>query len=148
VRCFYEHAPFPNYPPRDSLTWLRARAERSEFARLVDRAIPGDALVLEIGCGTGQMRLYLARAHRVVIGTDLSRSSLELGAAAARRFQLDQVQFIETDLHRPGLREGSFDVVYSSGVLHHTPISLQELRLLRIRVPHSPASCNWHGRAG
>ena len=28
---------------------------------------------------------------------------------------------METDLRRPGLRKGSFDVVYSSGVLHHTP---------------------------
>jgi SAM-dependent methyltransferase len=121
VRRFYEQAPFPDYPARDSLSWLRARAERSEFASLIDRAIPGDARVLEIGCGTGQMSLYLARARRVVIGADLTRASLELGAAAARRFELDQVQFIETDLHRPGLREGSFDVVYSSGVLHHTP---------------------------
>ncbi|HEY8130948.1 MAG TPA: 2-polyprenyl-3-methyl-5-hydroxy-6-metoxy-1,4-benzoquinol methylase, partial [Thermoanaerobaculia bacterium] len=43
VRRFYECAPFPGYPPRDSLEWLRARAERSEFARLLDRAIPGDA---------------------------------------------------------------------------------------------------------
>lgn len=121
VRCFYEDAPFPDYPLRAGLSWLRTRAERSEFARLVDQAISGDARVLEIGCGTGQMSLYLARAHRVVIGADLARASLELGAAAARRFELDQVQFIETDLHRPGLREGSFDVVYSSGVLHHTP---------------------------
>lgn len=121
VRSFYEHAPFPNYPLHDSLGWLRARAERSEFARLIDRAIPCDARVLEIGCGTGQMSLYLASGHRLVIGADLTRASLELGAAAARRFKIDQVQFIETDLHRPGLRKGSFDVVYSSGVLHHTP---------------------------
>jgi SAM-dependent methyltransferase len=121
VRRFYEHAPFPGYPPRDSLTWLRARAERSEFARLLDKAIPGDARILEIGCGTGQMSLYLARADRVVFGADLTRGSLLLGAAAARRFGLDRVQFIETDLHRPGLRGGSFDVVYSSGVVHHTP---------------------------
>src|ERR1700687_5058240 len=121
VRRFYEHAPFPGYPPSDSLAWLRARAERSEFARLLDHAIPGDARILEIGCGTGQMSLYLARANRVVIGADLTRGSLLLGAAAARRFGLDRVQFIETDLHRPGLRAGSFDVVYSSGVLHHTP---------------------------
>ena len=40
VRRFYEHAPFPGYPPRDSLQALRARAERSAFARLLDRAIP------------------------------------------------------------------------------------------------------------
>lgn len=121
VRRFYEQAPFPNYPPRDDLSWLRARAERSEFARLMDRAVPGDARLLEIGCGTGQMSLYLARASRVVIGADLARASLRLGAAAAQRFQLDRILFIETDLHHPGLREGSFDVVYASGVLHHTP---------------------------
>jgi SAM-dependent methyltransferase len=121
VRRFYEQAPFPNYPPRDSLEWLRARAERSEFVRLLDRAIPDDARILDLGCGTGQMSLYLARGRRVVIGADLTRASLRLGAAAARRFRLDRVQFVETDLQRPGLRKGSFDVVYSSGVLHHTP---------------------------
>lgn len=121
VRSFYQRAPFPNYPERDSLNWLRARAERSEFVRLIDRAIPYNARILEIGCGTGQMSLYLASGHRLVIGADLTRASLELGAAAARRFKIEQVQFIETDLHRPGLRKGSFDVVYSSGVLHHTP---------------------------
>ena len=27
----------------------------------------------------------------------------------------------ETDLHGPGLRVGSLDVVYCSGVLHHAP---------------------------
>jgi SAM-dependent methyltransferase len=121
VRRFYERAPFPSYPPRDSLAWLRARAERSEFARLLDRAIPGDARILEIGCGTGQMSLYLARADRLVIGVDLTRASLRLGAAAARRFGLDRVQFVETDLHHPGLKLGAFDVIYASGVLHHTP---------------------------
>jgi SAM-dependent methyltransferase len=57
----------------------------------------------------------------VIIGADLTRASLVLGAAAARRFGLDRVQFVETDLRRPGLRVGSFDVVYASGVLHHTP---------------------------
>jgi SAM-dependent methyltransferase len=121
VRRFYQQAPFPGYPPRDSLSSLRARAGRSEFARLLDQAIPGDARILEIGCGTGQMSLYLARADRVVIGADMTRVALRLGAAAAKRFGLERVQFIETDLHRPGLRPCSFDVVYSSGVLHHTP---------------------------
>jgi SAM-dependent methyltransferase len=121
VRDFYEDTPFPDYPPRASLAWLRARADRSEFAHLIDRAIPGDARILEVGCGTGQMSLYLARACRVIIGADLARAPLELGMAAARRFQLHQVLFVQTDLHRPALRKGAFDVLYTSGVLHHTP---------------------------
>jgi len=121
VRQFYERAPFPGYPPRDSLASLRARAGRSEFARLLDQAIPADARIVEIGCGTGQMSLYLSNANRVVIAADLTRGSLLLGAAAALRFGLERVRFIETDLRHCGLRTGSFDVVYSSGVLHHTP---------------------------
>jgi SAM-dependent methyltransferase len=121
VREFYERTPFPGYPPRDSLHALRARAGQSEFARLMDQAIPGDARIVEMGCGTGQMCLYLQRADRIVIGADLTRASLRLGAAAARRFGIERVQFVETDLRQPGLRAGAFDVVYSAGVLHHTP---------------------------
>ena len=121
VRSFYDYAPFPGYPPRDSLEWLRARAERSDFARLLDNAIPDDARIVEVGCGTGQTSLYLARGQRLIVGADLTRRSLELGAAAAGRFGTTRVQFVETDLRRPGLREGAFDVVYTSGVLHHTP---------------------------
>ena len=121
VRTFYEHAPFPGYPPRDSLSALRARAERSTFARLLDRAIPGDACIVEVGCGTGQMCLYLAHADRTVVGADLTRASLQLGASAAQRFGLDRVRFVETDLRTPGLKAGAFDVVYSAGVIHHTP---------------------------
>src|SRR5207302_9875759 len=121
VRKFYEQTPFPAYPPRDSHAWLRARAGRSEFARLLDRAIPGDARVLELGCGTGQMSLFLATADRLVVGADLAPASLDLAEAARRPSGVDRAVFVETDLRAPGLRRGAFDVVYSSGVLHHTP---------------------------
>jgi SAM-dependent methyltransferase len=120
VRRFYEAAPFPGYPPRDNLQALRARADRNPFVRLLDEAIASDARVVEVGCGTGQMCLYLARADRVVVGLDLSRAALRLGAEAARRFGVDRVRFVESDLRDPGVRAGAFDVVYSSGVLHHT----------------------------
>ena len=121
VRRFYERTPFPGYATRDALSAFRTRAEKNDFVRLLDRAIAGDARIVEVGCGTGQMCLYLARGDRVVIGADLSRASLLLGAAAARRFGLDGVQFVETDLQRSALKAASFDIVYSSGVLHHTP---------------------------
>ena len=67
------------------------------------------------------MSLFLATGDRLVVGADLTRASLELAVAAARRFGLERVRFVETDLRRPGLRAGAFDVVYCSGVLHHTP---------------------------
>jgi len=43
VRTFYSRSPFPNYPPNDTLSGLRGRAARSEFARLLEQAVPGDA---------------------------------------------------------------------------------------------------------
>ncbi|HEY6816097.1 MAG TPA: methyltransferase domain-containing protein [Croceibacterium sp.] len=121
VRRFYNHAPFPGYPPNDSLTWLRTRAERSAFARLLDASIPGDATIAEVGCGTGQTSLYLARADRTVVGLDLSRGALALGASAARRYGVERVSFVECDLARLPLQDDAFDIVYCSGVLHHTP---------------------------
>ena len=121
IRGFYSAAPFPGYPPQDSSSALRLRAARSEFARLLNQAIAPDALVLEVGCGTGQMCLFLGTGDRLVVGADLTRASLELGVAAARRFGVRRVRFVETDLRQPGLRPGAFDVVYCSGVLHHTP---------------------------
>ena len=120
VRAFYTIAPFPGYPPTESLSSLRRKAERSDLARLLDHAIPGDATVVELGCGTGQMSLFLARADRRVFACDMTRASLELGREAATRFGVSQIQFVETDLRSPGLREKAFDVVYTSGVLHHT----------------------------
>src|SRR5260221_519451 len=121
VREFYSAPPFPAYPGSDSLSALRRRAERSAFARLLDQAIPPGARVLEMGCGTGQMSLFLAGAERVVVGADLTRASLELAEAARRRYAIDEVRFVETDLRKPGLRARAFDVGISSGGLHHTP---------------------------
>ena len=103
------------------MTWLRARAGRSDFARLLDGSIPGDARIVEIGCGTGQMSLFLARADRQVLALDLSREALKLGADAARRYGIGGIGFVEADLTRLPLKPGAFDLVYSSGVLHHTP---------------------------
>jgi SAM-dependent methyltransferase len=128
VRAFYDRAPFPGYPPHDNLAAFRAAAERNRFAQLLDRAIAPDALIAEVGCGTGQMSLFLARGDRTVIAADLSRASLQLGAAAALRYGVERVLFLESDLHRPGLRPGAFDVVYCSGVLHHTPDSRRAFR--------------------
>src|SRR5580698_2218992 len=121
VRRFYSEAPFPSYGARDTLATLRLRAERSPLARLLDEAIADDARVLDLGCGTGQMTIFLANGKRLVVGADLTRASLALAADAARRFGVERALFVETDLRRPGLAEGRFDVVLSLGVLHHTP---------------------------
>ena len=120
VRDFYDQAPFPGYPSNLSLDWLRARASRSPFPAMLDQAIAADARIVEIGCGTGAMSLYLCRANRLVVGADISRNALRIASGAARRCGIGNVQFVETDIASLGLRHEAFDLVYSSGVLHHT----------------------------
>ncbi|HEY7291590.1 MAG TPA: class I SAM-dependent methyltransferase [Vicinamibacterales bacterium] len=134
MRRFYERTPFPGYPARDSFESFRARADRNAFAKLLDESIAADARIVDVGCGTGQMTLYLSRADRIVIGADLTRASLRLAADAAQRFGVRQVQFVETDLEQPALRTGAFDVVYTSGVLHHTPNPLAAFRRVAMLV--------------
>ena len=76
--------------------------------------------LLEIGCGLGTDLLQFARAGAVVTGVDLTPASVEL---VRKRFVLEGVpcnaQVADAE-HLP-FEDNSFDVVYSFGVLHHTP---------------------------
>src|SRR5439155_25922121 len=55
VKAFYEETPFPNYDEHDSVRSLIEKARRGRYARALDAAIPYNATVLEVGCGTGQL---------------------------------------------------------------------------------------------
>jgi SAM-dependent methyltransferase len=77
------------------------------------------ATILDAGCGMGRYLRVAAEAGANVVGLDLSESTLaarELTADVA-----DRVLVLRGDLLRPPLAEGSFDQVYSIGVLDHTP---------------------------
>lgn len=120
IRQFYEQHPFPDYDDFDSLGSLMDKARRGVFARLLDEQIPFGARVLEAGCGTGQLSSFLGIAHRTVLGTDLSLSSLRLAQEFRDRHNLERVFFLQMNLFRPVFAENSFDVVICNGVLHHT----------------------------
>ena len=107
VRRFYTEAPFPSYGARDTLASLRLRAERSPLARLLDEAIPQDARVLDLGCGTGQMTIFLANGKRRVVGADLTRASLALarGRGAPVRRGADALRGDRSAT--PGFRRGA-----------------------------------------
>lgn len=79
-----------------------------------------DATLLEIGCGMGTDLLQFARGGARCVGIDLTPRSVEI---TRRRFALygaDAFLMISDGEHLP-FRSESFDVVYSNGVLHHTP---------------------------
>ncbi len=80
--------------------------------------------VLEIGCGIGTDTINFARHGARVTAVDLSEKSLEMARRRAEVYGLaDSIQF----LHRSGealtgvLPAEPYDLVYSFGVIHHTP---------------------------
>ena len=120
VKAFYEETPFPNYDEFDSVASLAGKARQGMFARLLDEQVPPATRILEVGCGTGQMSNFLSIANRNVFATDICVNSLRLGRDFARRQQLGRVRFVQMNLFRPVFKPGSFHLVISNGVLHHT----------------------------
>ncbi|MCX6071871.1 MAG: methyltransferase domain-containing protein [Chloroflexi bacterium] len=130
VRTFYEGTPFPNYDDFDSVGSLREKARQGLFAHLLDEQVPLGARVLECGCGTAQLSLFLGIAPRTVFGTDVCVNSLRLGQAFKERHGLSGVHLLQMNLFRPVFRPGSFDLVICNGVLHHTPDPLLGLKTI------------------
>ncbi|WP_156425073.1 methyltransferase domain-containing protein [Mycobacterium sp. GA-1285] len=119
IKAFYEENPFPNYDDFDNVGSLIDKARKAVFAKLLDDQIPYRARVIECGCGTGQLTNFLA-IRRTVIGTDLCLNSLKMATAFKQQNDLKRAHFLQMNLFRPAFKPGTFDLVISNGVLHHT----------------------------
>lgn len=109
---------------------------------MVEPHIPGFAdhgkwagrRVLEIGCGLGTDTMNFARAGARVTAVDLSSASLALARRRAEVYGLqDRVEFVEADAERLSefVAPAEYDLVYSFGVIHHTPHPERVLEQIR-----------------
>jgi ubiquinone/menaquinone biosynthesis C-methylase UbiE len=78
--------------------------------------------VLEVGCGLGTDATNFARAGADYTGVELSEASLSLARKRFETFALSG-QFLVCNAEQLSLSlpRNSFDLVYSFGVIHHTP---------------------------
>ena len=121
VKAFYEETPFPNYDDLNSRESLARKAKLSQFAAMLDQQLPSGAIVLEAGCGTGQLTNFLGMSwQRRVFGGDICLNSLRLAKNFRDRFRIENAAFLQMNLFRPPFRDESIDVIISNGVLHHT----------------------------
>ena len=79
-----------------------------------------DLKVLEIGCGLGTDGAQFAQAGADYTGVDLTDAAIELAKGRFEIFNLPG-KFQTPDAERLDFENDSFDLVYSHGVLHHTP---------------------------
>jgi len=78
------------------------------------------ARLLEVGCGMGTDLLQFARGGAKVTGVDLTPRSIEISRQHLAVYG-ERGDFAISDGENLPFADESFDVVYSNGVLHHTP---------------------------
>lgn len=117
----------------DALTQLRNQAAVryelepyiARFARFEEGA---NRRVLEIGVGMGADHREWARHHpRQLVGLDMTRRALDHTRARLRAEGV-RPALLHGDAEHLPFRSESFDLVYSWGVLHHTPETPQAIR--------------------
>lgn len=91
------------------------------------------AVALNVGCGAGEEAVILARGGATCIAMDITAPAAEITGSLLGR--LGQGAGIQGDARFLPLKNESVDLVYSSGVLHHSadvPKSISEIhRVLR-----------------
>jgi 2-polyprenyl-3-methyl-5-hydroxy-6-metoxy-1,4-benzoquinol methylase len=82
--------------------------------------LPGK-LVLDAGCGNGQLTRAIASAGAYVVGID-KQAHLPNGD--------DRCQFVQCDFDDPPFWKESFDIIIANGSIHHTKNTFQSFQAL------------------
>jgi len=86
------------------------------LAAVLDEGVRGPK-VLDVGCGTGDLAIALARRGLEVTAVDISRVAIDMARAKAAREGLS-VHFEVQDATDLSLPSAPFDSVFDSGLLH------------------------------
>lgn len=104
-------------------TWgitLEERFERFLYENEIEESQIKDKLILDAGCGNGTHTENIANHGGLIVGIDYSTSVY----IAEKRRKNENVLFVRGDLQNPPFPMETFDIVFSNGVIHHTPDTL------------------------
>ena len=113
-----------------STSWSRTYPAFAEFDRWKGKR------VLEVGCGIGTDSINFARAGAELTAVDLSGESLRIAEDRASVMGVaDRIEFVQANAEEltSAVSGGQYDLIYSFGVIHHTPRpdrALAEMRKL------------------
>jgi 2-polyprenyl-3-methyl-5-hydroxy-6-metoxy-1,4-benzoquinol methylase/uncharacterized protein YbaR (Trm112 family) len=104
----------------DDRAWgLDVAARREMFLACFGLTAPDLAgkVILDAGCGHGEVEAALAGTGAEVFAMDLSSTVDDV----RRRVGGASVHIVQANVHTPPFKARAFDLVHSAGVLHHTP---------------------------
>ena len=76
--------------------------------------------LLEVGCGNGTDLRQFARLGAKVVAIDLTKTNARISKGGLKIYGLEG-EVLVADAENLPFRDSSFNLVYSFGVLHHTP---------------------------
>ncbi len=120
---FYNQNPFPDYTLDRFDDKEELALSAGQFSRILDRSIPQEASIIDVGTGTGQMSAFLSLRRKCVWGVDFSNSSIHKAGLLKEKLKLDSWNIKKLDIMN--LKEIDafplkFDYLLCLGVLHHT----------------------------
>jgi 2-polyprenyl-3-methyl-5-hydroxy-6-metoxy-1,4-benzoquinol methylase len=123
--------PHDDYVENFSFEWTRHRTTQldsahnsSESEERFAESLPypltelAGKLVLDVGCGMGRFAEIILKYGGTVVGIDLSYA---VDAAWTNMGQHARANFVQANVFSLPFAPESFDLIYSLGVLHHTP---------------------------
>ena len=124
VRRLYEDNPYPRWQTasrengKDFVSQIRSVFPLLNPAGL---AKPDRPEILIAGCGTGRHAIETAAKYKnsEVLAVDLSRTSLAYARQMSQRLGQHNIDFLHADILNLAALERKFDLIESSGVLHH-----------------------------
>ncbi|MGY0560941.1 methyltransferase domain-containing protein [Luteimonas sp. A277] len=138
VREQYEQNPYPrwnNLPRHTTRMGLRTFL-KSRVAGTLPARLPGadgkPVEALNAGCGTGQHPIDMVQRIESIklLAVDLSLASLAYAKRMAGEMQLQNIEFAQADILELGSIDRRFDLIESTGVLHHLADPAQGLAVL------------------
>ena len=121
IQEFYKNEPFPNYRDDDTKQTILNIGDNNFVAKQIKKFFQFNKKILEVGSGTSQLSSYLAiGTNNQIFAMDPTLESLTLGKNFSKSNNIKNISFVNADLFDDVYLEEVFDLVWCSGVLHHT----------------------------
>lgn len=152
VRQQYEENPYPTWTklaPADEWPSIGAYVRNLFPLMQIRYAANPDSDILVAGCGTGQQSIETARRfpQARVLAIDLSSASLAYARMKTEAARVSNIAYAQADLLQLGAIGRTFDVIETTGVLHHLDDPMRGWRaLLRLLRPNGFMRLGFYSR--
>jgi 2-polyprenyl-3-methyl-5-hydroxy-6-metoxy-1,4-benzoquinol methylase len=113
--------PYTKMPELDYLPWIPEHLHANSVKT-----------VLDLGCGSGWLSVFLSREGFQVTGIDVADHALDLGKQWADMENL-KIQFDVGDLGDLPYADNSFDAVVANSIIEHLPLSLAVVAMTKLK---------------